>query len=92
MKNDKVAIVGGASFVGSRLATFLDYKSLLFEKDDIDLTIKSHQSIYLDIEDHGSLDKLADVTTIRVCIEARPAVVDRLSRAGDWEGDTIIGL
>jgi transposase, IS30 family len=27
----------------------------------------------------------------RTCIEQRPAVVDRRSRIGDWEGDTIIG-
>ncbi len=28
----------------------------------------------------------------RVSIDARPGIVDRLSRIGDWEGDTIIGL
>lgn len=27
----------------------------------------------------------------RICIEQRPAVVDRRSRIGDWEGDTVIG-
>src|SRR3989304_8457333 len=27
----------------------------------------------------------------RVSIEGRPAVVDRRSRYGDWEGDTIVG-
>jgi IS30 family transposase len=27
----------------------------------------------------------------RVSIEARPAIVDRKSRIGDWEGDTIVG-
>ena len=27
----------------------------------------------------------------RTCIEQRPAVVDRRSRIGDWEGDTVIG-
>lgn len=27
----------------------------------------------------------------RTCIEQRPAVVDKRSRIGDWEGDTIIG-
>lgn len=27
----------------------------------------------------------------RVCIEQRPAVVDKKSRVGDWEGDTVIG-
>ncbi len=27
-----------------------------------------------------------------VCIEQRPVVVDRKTRLGDWEGDTVIGL
>ncbi|QFT56874.1 Integrase core domain protein [Microbulbifer sp. THAF38] len=27
----------------------------------------------------------------RVCIDDRPAVVDRMNRIGDWEGDTVIG-
>ena len=27
----------------------------------------------------------------RTCIEQRPAVVDKRSRIGDWEGDTVIG-
>jgi IS30 family transposase len=27
-----------------------------------------------------------------VCIEAKPAIVDRLPRIDDWEDDTIIGL
>ena len=27
----------------------------------------------------------------RVCIEQRPAIVDKKSRLGDWEGDTVIG-
>jgi IS30 family transposase len=27
----------------------------------------------------------------RVCIEQRPAIVDRKTRLGDWEGDTVIG-
>jgi IS30 family transposase len=40
---------------------------------------------------YGSYDSRGKIKN-RVCIEARPAVVDRLSRIGDWEGDTIIGL
>jgi IS30 family transposase len=27
----------------------------------------------------------------RICIEARPAIVDQKTRIGDWEGDTMIG-
>lgn len=40
---------------------------------------------------YGSYDNRGKIKN-RVCIEERPAVVDRLSRIGDWEGDTIIGL
>jgi len=29
--------------------------------------------------------------TNRICISQRPGVVDRRSRIGDWEGDTVIG-
>ena len=46
---------------------------------------KSHRKRY------GSYDSRGKIKN-RVCIEARPAIVDRLSRIGDWEGDTIIGL
>lgn len=28
---------------------------------------------------------------MRTCIEQRPAIVDKRSRIGDWEGDTVIG-
>jgi len=40
---------------------------------------------------YGSYDSRGKIKN-RVCIEERPVVVDRLSRIGDWEGDTIIGL
>jgi IS30 family transposase len=40
---------------------------------------------------YGSYDSRGKIKN-RVCIEARPGIVDRLSRIGDWEGDTIIGL
>ena len=41
----------------------------------------SHQTIYAWIRAEEA----------RVSIEGRPAVVDRRSRFGDWEGDTIVG-
>ena len=39
---------------------------------------------------YGSYDRRGKIKN-RVSIDERPAVVDRRSRIGDWEGDTIIG-
>lgn len=39
---------------------------------------------------YGSYDRRGKIKN-RVSIDERPAVVDRYSRIGDWEGDTIIG-
>lgn len=39
---------------------------------------------------YGSNDRRGRIKN-RVSIDERPAVVDRRSRVGDWEGDTIIG-
>ena len=39
---------------------------------------------------YGSVDRRGQLKN-RVSIEARPAIVDKKERLGDWEGDTIIG-
>lgn len=39
---------------------------------------------------YGSNDRRGQLPN-RVCIEKRPAIVDRKKRIGDWEADTIIG-
>lgn len=39
---------------------------------------------------YGSVDRRGQIKN-RVSIEARPAIVDKKERLGDWEGDTIIG-
>ena len=39
---------------------------------------------------YGSYDKRGQIVN-RVSIEERPDVVDKKSRIGDWEGDTVIG-
>ena len=39
---------------------------------------------------YGSYDRRGKIKN-RVCIEQRPAVVEKRSRVGDWEGDTVIG-
>jgi len=38
----------------------------------------------------GSYDRRGQIKN-RVSIDQRPAVVGKLSRVGDWEGDTVIG-
>ena len=37
MKNYKVAIIGGAGFIGSRLSAFLDKQEVQYDICDIDL-------------------------------------------------------
>ena len=39
---------------------------------------------------YGSYDRRGKIKN-RVSIDKRPAAVDKLSRVGDWEGDTVIG-
>jgi len=39
---------------------------------------------------YGSYDRRGQIKN-RVSIDERPAIVDSVSRVGDWEGDTIIG-
>ena len=39
---------------------------------------------------YGSYDRRGQIKD-RVCIDERPAVVERRSRIGDWEADTVIG-
>ncbi|MES2879330.1 MAG: IS30 family transposase, partial [Pseudomonadota bacterium] len=40
---------------------------------------------------YGSGQERRGTLKNRLCIEQRPAVVDKRSRLGDWEGDTVIG-
>lgn len=63
-KDKEVAIVGGAGFVGSRLSTRLNRSHIYSNKYDIDLTNKQDTSIFLDVEDTSSLEKLKNVSTI----------------------------
>ena len=59
-----VAIIGGAGFLGSRLATRFKKKNISSKKYDIDLSNCLDESIYLDVEDIDSLDQLSCVSTI----------------------------
>jgi len=64
MNNNEVAIIGGAGFVGSRLTTRFRKGNICSNKYDIDLSNPLGRSIYLDVEDIGSLDKLSGADTI----------------------------
>lgn len=64
MNKNKVAIIGGAGFVGSRLSTRFRNGNVVSNKYDIDLSNQLDKSIYLDVEDVDSLDQLAGVSTI----------------------------
>ena len=60
----KIAIIGGAGFVGSRLATFFDQRILSYLICDINIENRADNIIYLDVEDENSLDQLEGMTTI----------------------------
>jgi GlcNAc-P-P-Und epimerase len=64
MNIHEVAIVGGAGFVGSRLAHRFNKANICFNKYDIDLSTKSDRTIFLDVEDVLSLDQLSNASTI----------------------------
>ena len=64
MNNDVVALVGGAGFVGTRLASRLQSSSVPYIVGDIDVSGGSPKVCYLDVEDFNSFDKLKGVSTI----------------------------
>ena len=64
MNKNEIAIVGGAGFVGSRLTSRLNKRSIFFNSYDIDLTTQTGKSIYLDVERIDSLEQLAQASTI----------------------------
>lgn len=63
MNKNKVSIIGGAGFVGSRLGSRLNNSNIIHKKYDIDK--KNHKNIsYIDIEKVETLNKLAGTDTI----------------------------
>ena len=64
MNKNEVAIVGGAGFIGSRLTARFKKANILSNKYDIDQSSQLDKSIFLDVEDIESLDRLAGVRTI----------------------------
>ena len=58
MVKDKIAIIGGAGFVGSRLAARFDRSVLNYIVCDINIAERTDNISYLDVEDTKSLDQL----------------------------------
>jgi len=64
MKENEIAIIGGAGFVGSRLNARLNKGHFFAKRYDIDLTNEIDRSIYLDVTDVDSLNKLSGAGAI----------------------------
>jgi len=64
MKFDNIAVLGGAGFIGSRLATRFESSDLNYSSFDIDLSKDHPNTIFLNVEDQVSLDKLTSATVI----------------------------
>ena len=60
----EVAIIGGAGFLGSRVATHFKEKNIFSKIYDTNLSKHSDETIYLDVEDKDSLDQLSEARTI----------------------------
>lgn len=56
----KIALIGGAGFIGTRLSKRLEKKNLDHTIYDIDKSITSKNFVHLDIEDNESLSRIKD--------------------------------
>jgi len=61
---EKISIIGGAGFVGSRLANLFDHSVLNYLICDINTKDRTNNIIYLDVEDEKSLKELKGTSTI----------------------------
>ena len=59
-----ISIVGGAGFVGTRLAAVLKKENVKFGIYDIDCSNPLVEAVYLDVEDKDSLDQIVGATSI----------------------------
>ena len=64
MIDSKTAVIGGAGFVGSRLAERFDKLARKYLICDINIENRSDNIIYLDVEDEKSLEQLAGFDSI----------------------------
>ena len=64
MKEQNIAIIGGAGFVGSRLAKYFDRKNLKYLIYDINTKLKTNDIVYLNVEDSNSFEGLKESSII----------------------------
>ena len=60
----KIAVIGGAGFIGTRLSYRLDESTAEFVVGDIDRQNLRKNSIYLDVEDPNTLEQLFDIDVL----------------------------
>lgn len=83
MNDNKIAIIGGAGFVGSRLVHRLKKNKISTWSYDINLNNEHHHNIYLDVENPESLSQLKDVNVIINLAAVHRDDVKPLSRYDD---------
>jgi len=64
LKDSKIAIIGGAGFVGSRLKQYFGNRGLNYVACDINTAADKDNTIYLDVEDKQTLDQLKEFDCI----------------------------
>ena len=64
MTENEIAVIGGAGFLGTRLATRFNESGSNYTICDIDITNRSSKIIYIDVEDKDSLDQLSGASCI----------------------------
>ena len=64
MKEQNIAIIGGAGFVGSRLARYFDRKNLKYLIYDINTKLKTNDIVYLNVEDSNTFDCIKGSSSI----------------------------
>ena len=64
MRENEIAVIGGAGFLGTCLATRFNDVGTNYTRCDIDFSNRSGKIIYLDIEAKDSLDQLAGASSI----------------------------
>ena len=64
MIKKEIGIIGGAGFLGTRLISRFEKKNIDFRSYDIDISNELHESIFCDVEDPHSLEKLEKADTV----------------------------
>lgn len=64
MIKKEIGIIGGAGFLGTRLISRFEKKNIDFRSYDVDISNELHESIFCDVEDPDSLEKLEKADTV----------------------------